>query len=159
MMQLHKELEAKKLRMVGKTYRHFKGNLYKVIDLAVSSDGVPLVLYHNLSDVAKIWARPLAEFESPVDRDKYPDVEQAERFKLVDQVAAFMIRPKDCSSCPFGVCTYSHPCWASENPNTKGYICQLKPVNDRKVEDFHYDESPLISNCPLISAENVRVDK
>ena len=70
---------------IGKTYRHFKGNLYKVIDIANDSESDnKLVIYEALYGENTHWARPYDMFNSLVDNEKYPDVEQKYRFEEVD---------------------------------------------------------------------------
>jgi hypothetical protein len=45
------------------TYRHFKGNLYKVIGTATHSETLEtLVVYQPLYGEGKLWVRPLASF-------------------------------------------------------------------------------------------------
>ena len=63
-------------------YRHFKGNLYLVLDLVVDSEsGRDMVLYRALYDDLKLFVRPLDMFLSEVDHDKYPDIKQQYRFE------------------------------------------------------------------------------
>lgn len=71
--------------IIGKTYRHFKGNLYKVIDIVndSESDG-KVVIYEALYGDHTRWARPYDMFNSAVDKVKYPDVKQAYRFEEID---------------------------------------------------------------------------
>lgn len=67
--------------MVGKTYRHFKGGLYRVIDIAVHSENAGLlVIYKSVSDSSLVWARPLDMFLGDVDKYKYPLARQDQRF-------------------------------------------------------------------------------
>lgn len=71
--------------MVGKRYRHFKGGIYIVDAIAVHSETSELrVIYHTEDNPTHVWDRDLNMFLSPVDKEKYPDVEQNERFKLID---------------------------------------------------------------------------
>jgi len=74
---------------IGKTYRHFKGNLYKVVDIVYDSESnndelKKIVIYQALYGDHIKWARPYDMFNSLVDKNKYPDVLQKYRFEMVD---------------------------------------------------------------------------
>ena len=73
---------------IGKKYRHFKGNLYKVVDIAFDSESndedTKVVIYEALYGEHRHWARPYDMFNSLVDKEKYPDVKQKYRFEEVD---------------------------------------------------------------------------
>lgn len=67
--------------MIGKTYRHFKGGKYEVIDIAVHSENAGLlVIYKSKKDPNLVWARPINIFLSDVDKEKYPLARQDQRF-------------------------------------------------------------------------------
>ena len=62
-------------------YRHFKGNLYRVLAVAKHTEtGDRLVVYQSVADEAEVYARPLEMFMSPVDKEKYPEATQLMRF-------------------------------------------------------------------------------
>ena len=43
-----------------------------------------VIIYKRADNTGNIWVRPRFEFESEVDKLKYPDVEQKYRFELVE---------------------------------------------------------------------------
>lgn len=52
---------------VGKIYRHYKGNLYKIIALAKHSETEEdMVVYQNI-EKGDIWTRPRAMWNEVVD--------------------------------------------------------------------------------------------
>ncbi len=52
------------------TYRHYKGNLYEVVDVATHSETEQqLVVYRALYGQRGLWVRPLAMFTETVEVD------------------------------------------------------------------------------------------
>ena len=69
-------------------YRHFKGNYYLVEDVAKDSEtGQEMVIYRQLYGDGSLWVRPKEMFLSKVDKEKYPEVTQANRFEYVDELS------------------------------------------------------------------------
>lgn len=74
---------------IGKIYRHFKGNIYKVTDIVYdceTPEGEELrkvVIYESQYGEKLKWARKYEDFNSFVDKDKYPDIVQKYRFEEI----------------------------------------------------------------------------
>ena len=70
---------------INSLYRHFKGNLYFIEDVAIhSEDNTKYVVYRALYGDRILYIRPLDMFLSKVDKVKYPEVKQVYRFELVE---------------------------------------------------------------------------
>lgn len=66
----------------GDAFRHFKGTIYRVIEIAKHTEREEsLVVYTD--DKGNVWARPIEMFCSLVDKEKYPDVAQKYRFEKI----------------------------------------------------------------------------
>ena len=56
--------------MEGKYYRHFKGNIYRVLHIAKHSETLEeMVVYQAMYGKRGIWVRPKAMFEEEIERD------------------------------------------------------------------------------------------
>ena len=56
--------------MTGKYYRHFKGNLYRVLYIAKHSETLEdIVVYQAMYGERGIWVRPKTMFEEIIERD------------------------------------------------------------------------------------------
>lgn len=70
---------------LNRVYKHFKGDLYLVLDVAINSETEKkMVVYRALYGENILYVRDYDMFISEVDHVKYPDVKQKYRFELQD---------------------------------------------------------------------------
>ena len=70
----------------GEIYRHFKGNIYKVITLAMHTETEEMMVVYGPEDgKGGAYVRPLDMFLGEVDHEKYPEVTDRYRFTLLEE--------------------------------------------------------------------------
>ncbi len=64
------------------TYRHYKGNTYKVLHIAKHSETLEdMVVYQDVNNPDKIWARPLSMWNDDIAIDG----KTVKRFELIEE--------------------------------------------------------------------------
>ena len=82
------EFEDGRVLKAGQKYKHFKkGNIYIVVIPCVydTEDMKEYVIYRGGDNKRSMWARPVREFMSEVDKVKYPQATQQYRFELIEE--------------------------------------------------------------------------
>lgn len=64
------------------TYRHYKGNMYKVLHIAKHSETLEdMVIYQDVKYPDKIWARPTSMWDDDIEIDG----KIVKRFELMEE--------------------------------------------------------------------------
>lgn len=85
----------RELPKAKEVYEHFKGHRYQILAIAKDTNTEEdVVVYQATYEPYQVYVRGLEEFMSPVDREKYPDVKQEERFKKCEINEKQEIDPK-----------------------------------------------------------------
>ena len=80
----------KQLNMTGQYYRHFKGNIYKVLHIAKHSETLEdMVVYQAMYGDHGIWVRPAAMFEEVIEREgkifrRFEPISEDEAKSIID---------------------------------------------------------------------------
>ena len=78
--------------MEGKFYRHFKGNVYRVLHIAKHSETLEeMVVYQAMYGERGIWVRPKAMFEEVIERDgktfrRFSPISVEDAEKVIDRM-------------------------------------------------------------------------
>ena len=73
-------------------YRHFKGNIYRVLHIAKNSETLEdMVVYQAMYGEGGIWVRPKAMFEEVIERDgktlrRFEPISSEEVEKVINMV-------------------------------------------------------------------------
>ena len=82
-------MEKRDIPRPGEFYRHFKDRLYQIIAVAYDAETEQqVVVYQALYGDYRVWVRPLENFLSRTDREKYPEASQEWRFERVQPAEA-----------------------------------------------------------------------
>ena len=77
-------MEKREIPRPGEFYRHFKNRLYQIIAVAYDAETEQqVVVYQALYGDYRVWVRPLENFLSRTDREKYPEASQEWRFERI----------------------------------------------------------------------------
>ncbi len=84
----------------GDIYKHFKGNIIKVLEIAYDSESPKgdlnkVVVYKQLNREKKTWARPYLMFFEKVNKVKYPEATQEYRFEKISKEEAEKLLSND----------------------------------------------------------------
>ena len=65
------------------TYRHYKGNTYKVLHIAKHSETLEdMVIYQDVNNPDKIWARPASMWNDDIKIDE----KTVKRFEFMEEI-------------------------------------------------------------------------
>lgn len=76
--------------MTGEYYRHFKGNVYRVLHIAKHSETLEeMVVYQAMYGERGVWVRPMAMFEEVIERDgksirRFEPISKTEALAIID---------------------------------------------------------------------------
>lgn len=68
----------------GMIVKHFKGQYYQILYIATHSETQEKMVVYKAMAGNQVWVRPYDMFISPVDKEKYPDIEQEFRFQILE---------------------------------------------------------------------------
>jgi len=67
------------------TFKHFKGNIYKIVTIAKDSDDLKeKVVYQGQYEDNPCWIRDKEDFFAKLDKEKYPNIDQEYRFEKIN---------------------------------------------------------------------------
>lgn len=143
----------------NEVYRHFKGNDYQIVDIAIHSETGELnVVYRALYGEGKTYVRPLDMFMSEVDHDKYPDVKQVYRFEKLDTLidpGVMEFLEAETIDEKLKILAHVHPRITNEMINTMAVSLDLD-VKDGDIEDRYLELQGCMSTLLRFETNRLR---
>lgn len=140
-------------------YRHFKGNLYQIVTVAIHSEtGENLVIYRALYGEGKIYARPMDMFMSETDFSKYPDASQKYRFEKVESLidpGVMEFLDADTIEEKMRILSHLHPRVTNEMINTMSVSMDLD-IKDGDVEERYLELQSCLSTLGRFEVSRLR---
>lgn len=77
-----------RMPVAGEKYRHFKGGEYEIVDIALHTEtNEQMVVYKACYEPFQCFVRPLEQFVSLVDKEKYPMAAAKYRFEKISAIS------------------------------------------------------------------------
>ena len=142
-MQRDGGIKMDRIPKPGEFYRHFKNKMYQIVAVASHSEtGEKLGIYQALYGDYGIYARPLDNCLSPVNREKYPQAEQKFRFEKTEPGCGNEAEPEQGT----GSATLGYTPVTSDLYYSGGYLGTLKiPSIDLSVRVYEGTDSSTLA--------------